>query len=201
MPQPNDTVVRPQDSEIGESASPQGLSQFKVDRYLIKSLRAKTGRIAPTGLTYGLATGESGTFSRANNQWPVEPSNAGAFRLLPPRVSTIPSPTLQPTQEWEGQVTAIRDDEFEARLLDLTAGDAVDREVATIPLEEVGAEDRTLMRIGSIFRWVVGYERSVGGTRRGVSQIVFLDPHRLTERDIEKGREWAEWLLEEWDVE
>lgn len=91
--------------------------------------------------------------------------------------------------------------EFEAWLLDLTAGDEGDRDVAAIPLEEVGAEDRSLMREGAIFRWVIGYERSVGGARRRVSQIVFLDPPHLTERDIEKGREWAEWLLEEWGVE
>ena len=201
MPHVKDTVGRPQITDIGESASPQGLSPFNVDRHHIRSLRATAGRIAPTGLTYGLAAEENGTLSRPGNQWALAPSNAGAFRLLPPRVSTIPSATLHPTQEWEGQVTEIRDHEFEAWLLDVTAGDVVDREVATIPLEEVGTEDRTLMRVGSIFRWVVGYERSVGGTRRRVSQIVFLDPHRLTERDLEKGREWAEWLLEEWGVE
>lgn len=201
MPQLKDTVVRPQNADIGESASPQGLSPFDVDRHDIQSLRATTPRIAPTGVTNGLAAEQNGTLSRTNNQWTLDPSNAGTFRLLPPRVSTIPSPTLYPTQEWEGQVIEIRDDEFEARLLDLTAGDVVDREVATIPLEEVGTEDRTSMRVGSIFRWVIGYERSVGGKRRRLSQIVFLDPHRLTERDMAKGREWAEWLLEEWDVE
>ena len=201
MPQLKDTVVRPQNADIGESSSPQGLRPFSVDRHLIQSLRATTDRIAPTGLTNGFAKVENGTLSLPANQGPPDPSNDGSFRLLPPRVSAVPSPTLYATQEWEGQVTEIRNNEFEARLLDVTAGDVVDREVATIPLEEVGAEDQTLMRVGSIFRWVVGYERSVGGTRRRVSQIVFLDPPRLTERDLEKGREWAEWLLEEWGAE
>lgn len=201
MPQLKNTVISSQDAGIGKSASPQGLSPFKVDRHHIRSLRATTGRIAPTGRTNGLATGENGTVSRPHSQRALDPSNAGGFRLLPPKVSTIPSPTLYPTQEWEGQVIEIRDNDFEARLLDVTAGDVVDREVATIPLEEVGAEDRTLMRVGSIFRWVVGYERSVGGTRRRVSQFVFLDRPRLTERDLEKGREWAKWLLEEWSVD
>ena len=201
MSQRKDTISRPQNANIGETASPQGLSPFNVDRHQIQSLRATTGRIAPTGLTNGLKAEEHGTFSRPNNQWALDRSSAGACRLLPRRVSTVAGPALHPTQEWEGQVTEIRDDEFEARLLDLTAGDVVDREVATIPFEEVGAEDRTLMRVGSIFRWVVGFERSVGGTRRRVSQIVFLDPHRLTERDLERGREWAEWLMEEWGGE
>ena len=116
-------------------------------------------------------------------------------------ISPNPSPTLHPTQEWEGLVTGIHDDGFEARLLDLTAGDPVDREVATIPFDAVGAEDRSLLRVGSIFRWVIGCEKSIDGTRRSVSRIVFLDPPRLTQRDLEKGREWAEWLLEEWGNE
>ena len=68
-------------------------------------------------------------------------SDAGALGVLAPGVPEIPTSTLYPTQEWEGHVTEIHDDEFEARLLDVTAGDEGDREVATISLEEVGAED------------------------------------------------------------
>ena len=68
-------------------------------------------------------------------------SDAGALGVLAPGVPEIPTSTLYPTQEWEGHFTEIHDDEFEARLLDLTAGDEGDREVATISLEEVGAED------------------------------------------------------------
>ena len=201
MPQPEDTFVRPQSANIAESTSSHGLSPFIVDRHRIKSLWSTIGRIAPTEISNGLVVEENGTFPSPGNHWSQGLSFAGAFSLLPPGVSTIPSPSLYPTQEWEGQVTEIRDDEFEARLLDLTARDVVDREVATIPLEEVGAEDRSLMRVGSIFHWVIGYERSVGGTRRRVSQIVFLDPYRLTKRDLQKGREWAERLLEDWGAE
>ena len=200
MPRVEETTVGPRDADRDETTSPAGLPRVSLDRHHIKSLRAAVDRIAPTGLWNGHIEEEAGTLTGSGTQLTPDPPNC-AFSILPPSVSPIPTPTLHPTQEWEGWVTEIHDDEFEARLLNVTAGDEVDREVATIPLEEVGAEDRTLMRVGSIFRWVIGYERSVGGTRRSVSQIVFLDPPRLTERDLEKGREWAEWLLEEWGVE
>ena len=43
----------------------------------------------------------------------------------------------------------------------------------------------------SIFRWVIGYERSASGTKKRVSQIVFRDLPRLTRADVREGREWA----------
>lgn len=168
-----------------------------LDGRYIRYLRAKVDTAAPTGV--GNGGGKPGT-AEPDIQRTNDPSN-GAFSIVPPSCSPIPTSTLQPKQEWEGRVTAIREDEFDARLLDLTAGDEVDRESATFGLEEVGDEDRAIMRVGSLFRWIIGYERTVGGTRRSVSQIVFLDPPRLTERDLARGREWAAWLLEEWNVE
>ena len=47
------------------------------------------------------------------------------------------------------------------------------------------------MAVGSIFRWVIGYERTPEGTRKRVSQIVFRDLPRMTESDLRAGREWA----------
>ena len=46
---------------------------------------------------------------------------------------------------------------------------------------------------GSIFRWVIGYERSVTGTRKRVSRIVFLrDLPTTTEADLRDAEAWAE---------
>ncbi len=107
------------------------------------------------------------------------------------------SPSFFPKQEWAGRVTAIDKGSFDARLRDLTGGG---REVATIDLEELSLEDRDRIRIGSLFHWVMGYE-TVKGTRSNVSRIVFLDPPRLTRRDLERGRRWAEWLHDRWGSE
>ena len=95
-------------------------------------------------------------------------------------------------------MTAIDNGTFDARLHDLTSGG---HEVATIDLDEISPEDRARMRVGTLFHWVMGYERSVSGTRSNVSRIVFLDPPRLTERDMEAGREWADRLRAKWDLD
>ena len=120
----------------------------------------------------------------------------------PPPVHFPPPPTPVPQratfhalQEWEGYVVDIGKDEFTARLIDLTAGHAHESEEAVIPLAEVSEYDASRMCVGRIFRWVIGYERSVEGTRRRVSQIVLRDLPRMTESDFRTGREWAESIV------
>ena len=103
--------------------------------------------------------------------------------------------TLHPLQEWEGWVTEIGNEDFTARLLDLTAAPitvgASRMEEAVIPFSEILDDDRKKMREGSIFRWVIGYERSASGTKRRVSQIVFRDLPVVTREQITLGQEWA----------
>ncbi len=78
-----------------------------------------------------------------------------------------------------------------AALVDLTANSSHEEEEAIIPLTEIADDDAAALRVGAIFRWVIGYERSRSGTKRRVSQIVFRDLPRITERDLQQGREWA----------
>ncbi len=101
-------------------------------------------------------------------------------------------PTLKPLQEWEGYVVEIGDDEFVARLVDLTAGHSHETAEATIPLEELSEADAAGMTEGSVFRWVIGYEDSPAGTRKRISQIVFLEAPVLTESDVAEASVWAE---------
>lgn len=201
MPEIGDTFVRQENGFAEESTAYGALPSIDLDRYAIRSLWATAVPAASTGHRDGIIGEQNRVHTGASTQSSPESLRGKPFSLFPPRVSDVPTATLHPTQKWEGRVIEIRDDEFDARLLDLTAGNDVDREVATIPLREVGAEDRALMHVDSIFHWVIGYERTVGGARRCVSRIVFLDPPRLTKRDCEKGRKWAEWLREEWAVE
>ena len=103
--------------------------------------------------------------------------------------------TLHALQEWEGYVVEIGSDEFVARLVDLTAGHSHESAEATIPLTEVSERDTARMAVGSLFRWVIGYERSLEGSpegaRKRVSRIVFRDPPKMTERDFSDGKAWA----------
>lgn len=167
-----------------KTTPPDAPPRASFDRRYIRSLLI-VDTTAPASLVSGNGDAEKGT-TNLDTQWTGDPSRE-AFSIVPPGVSPIATPTLRPKQEWEGRVTAIREDEFDARLLDLTAGDEVDCESATMGLEEADRGDRAMMRVGSIFRWVIGYEKTVGGRCRNVSRIVFLDPPRLTERDLERG--------------
>ena len=106
--------------------------------------------------------------------------------------------TFHLLQEWEGYVIKIEKDIFTARLLDLTAGSSVEEEEVVIPLAELSEDDRKRLRLGSIFRWGIGYEHSASGTKRRVSQIVFQDLPVMTTQDIAEGKEWAKKIAQLW---
>ncbi len=171
-----------------------------VPKQGLRSIWAPVADGSPTGDRFGLSANASVQPTYGDGQGNGVPRNGGVD-ILPPLVEPVPTASLHALQEWEGYVTDIGNDEFEARLLDLTAGDSVAREDAVIPLDDVSAEDRLNMEPGSIFRWVIGYERSVGGARRRVSQIVSLDLPPMTDRDLERGRAWANWLRAKWGLE
>lgn len=108
-----------------------------------------------------------------------------------PREPRAPTTTLHPLQEWEGYVVEVGKTDFVARLIDLTAGAEHEEAEAIIPLVEISDDDVARMREGSIFRWVIGYARSVTGTKKRVSQIVFRDLPAITEADLRDARAWA----------
>ncbi len=105
--------------------------------------------------------------------------------------------SIYPLQEWEGWVVEVSEHEFTARLTDLTAGpaasesDGIAEEEATIPNSELSEEDLNRLRPGSVFRWIIGYEQSPGGTKKRVSQIVLRDLPVMTALDMSRGEEWA----------
>ena len=103
-----------------------------------------------------------------------------------------PKATFHALQEWEGYVVEIGETDFVARLIDLTAGSEHEDEEATIPLDQISDRDAERIREGSIFRWVIGYECSVTGTRKRVSRILFCDLPAITEADLRDARAWAE---------
>ncbi|MYK39204.1 MAG: hypothetical protein F4049_03185 [Gemmatimonadetes bacterium] len=115
-------------------------------------------------------------------------------KLPQPPVSPSPPETLHALQEWEGYVTEINDTEFTARLIDLTAKATYAGEEANIPLDEILEDDAAKLQVGSIFRWVIGYERTAGAKKR-VSYIVFRDLPAITKTDLRDGEEWAHKIM------
>ena len=114
--------------------------------------------------------------------------------LPKPKVRRSPPVTFHALQEWEGYVTAINDTEFTARLTDLTTGANYASEEANIPLDEISEDDAAKRQVGSIFRWVIGYERR-GGSKKRVSQIVFRDLPVITKSDLRDGQQWANKIV------
>ena len=101
--------------------------------------------------------------------------------VAPPRALA----SFHALQEWEGYVTAISEDTFTADLVDITRASTVAEEQSEFLLSDLDSHQRTELRIGSVFRWAIGYERSSSGTRKRVSQLVFRQLPRWTQADIE----------------
>ena len=97
---------------------------------------------------------------------------------------TVPSNSFHLLQEWEGYVILKGKEDFTVRLLDLTSGSTYEEEEAVIPFSEITDDERKCMLLGSIFRWVIGYERSASGTKQRVSRIVFRDLPMVTKQEI-----------------
>ena len=88
-------------------------------------------------------------------------------------------------QEWEGYVTNVGAETFAAELVDMTRFANGASEHAEIPLDEIGSEERRELKVGSIFRWTIGYETLPSGQRRRVSQVVFRQLPRWSKADID----------------
>ncbi len=125
---------------------------------------------------------------------------SGAIGVVRPSEAISKPPqmpcSMHPLQEWEGWVVETDEHEFLARLTDLTAPDPsvpdfAREEDAIIPNSEIADDDLERLRPGSVFRWVIGYERSPSGAKRRVSQIVFRDLPIVTAKDVARGQEWA----------
>lgn len=112
-----------------------------------------------------------------------------------PRDRVSPRASFEPLNEWEGYVVSTSDSEFVANLLDLTAGSESETDMAVFSLDDVSDDDKTLVQVGAIFRWSLGYERKLSGSRRKVSSIVFRRLPIWTAREIAESMEKAQAIL------
>lgn len=104
-------------------------------------------------------------------------------------------------QEWEGYVVSISEKTFTARLVDITRRSANEEEEADFSLDDLEDTDRSRIRDGAIFRWIIGYRRGPVGTKDRLSRIVFRNLPAWTNKELERNRrnaiEWASALREE----
>ena len=154
-----------------------------LDQNVKATLRASTASVRDEG-----ANAAPQQLFTSHEQHP----GARIVDLPPAPTRAAPVASFHALQEWEGYVLDADTTHFVARLVDLTAGASQEGEEAVIPRTELSESDDVKMRIGSIFRWVIGYERSRAGTKRRVSQFVFRDLPAITQRDLREGEDWAQ---------
>lgn len=73
-------------------------------------------------------------------------------------------------QQWEGFVSEMTEDSVWASLVDLTDR-TNSEEIVELPIKEFPCADRSILKPGSVFYWIIGREWSPGGQMRRVSEI------------------------------
>ncbi len=196
-------------SQTAQFATPQGASAYddvNSPETNATSEGVKSGRDEIVGMVLPQGTGVLTTSVREPQEEAAmarlstgseqnEARSTKVVNLPRPQTTRKLTPSLHALQEWEGYVTEINESDFVANLLDVTAGEAYAGEVAVIPLEEISEADVARMRTGSIFRWVIGYERAPSGNKKRVSQIVFRNLPAFTKKDLQEAEEWAEKMM------
>ncbi len=92
-------------------------------------------------------------------------------------------------QKWQGIVTQIFKDSFYSDLINLTH-EGFDEETE-FSIEEVSPEDQSLIEVGAIFYWSIGYHHSYSGQRTRMSQIRFKRMPNWSKKAIEMAEKKA----------
>ena len=103
--------------------------------------------------------------SQSGFEAPPIPYIAPAVRFHEPRTS------FRILQKWQGIVTAVAEESFTVRLLDLMRD--MPEEEAEISLDEVSDDERPLVKEGAVFLLHVGYATSEGGQRSRTAILRF----------------------------
>lgn len=85
---------------------------------------------------------------------------------------------FQLLQKFQGQVIEVFEQEFKARLFDLTGNEDA-YEFAMFSVDELDSSDTKLLKEGAIFYWYIGYSSGTRGRRRE-SFIWFSRSGRMT---------------------
>jgi hypothetical protein len=97
---------------------------------------------------------------------------------------------LRTLQQFEGKVTDVDGDSFWADINDLTHPDNP-TEVVELSIDEIAIPDRSILRVGSVFYWIIGYETSRVGTIRRISEIRMRRAPLWTVHSLRRARERA----------
>ena len=172
-----------------------GVDRGNSDASASAAMLARNVNEAVRGMSASAAAGQ-GANTAPQHSFTAHEHNVGAkVKVIDPAPASVRSAqraSFRALQEWEGYVISVDRVSFVARLADVTSGASHEEEEAVFPRTELSDADDTRIRVGHIFRWVIGYERSPAGTKKRVSQIVFRDLPAITLSDLREGEDWAQ---------
>lgn len=114
-------------------------------------------------------------------------------------LASFPLVSFQVEQEWEGYIQEVNDKDstFTALLLDITANQKYPTEEADFRQGDIDEYDRHFLCPGAVFRWIIGCERSISGTRRSVSKLTFRRLPKWNKDAIKRADKKAQRFKEE----
>jgi hypothetical protein len=183
------TTVHPseEDPDVGSLFAANGVARSY--RHIVKRHFDSLRRAGPSALATQASenpTAAAVTHSLSAN---ASKSSVPAPPLLP-AAKALPT-TYHAIQEWEGYVSAILDDEFEVILSDVSSPASALAVKSSLPLSDLTATERAVLRVGCIFRWTIGYERTPAGQRKRVSRIIFRQLPQWTEAELRASKHAA----------
>ena len=121
-----------------------------------------------------LGASQEPTYDTAKPPGNLDPGLPNGAFLPPPVIVSIGkgSPALQAHQVFEGTITRVSQGHFSAILRDKTNPRNADESVE-FENSEVSPEDGELLSPGSVFYWIIGKERTIGGQVKNVSIVQF----------------------------
>lgn len=111
------------------------------------------------------------------------------------RPQKIIGSSLAPLKEWEGFVEHIGDRTFFVKICDVKDPSGIPSDEAEFELRDLPESDRRNLRIGSIIRWVIGYERLPTDQRQKVSRVHVRRLPVFTTSDLVSAYNEADRLL------
>ena len=97
-------------------------------------------------------------------------------------------------QDWEGVVETIGNENFTARLRNLTNNEPYPSEAAELPIEDISADDLELLRVGAVFYLTVGRLIWFNGRQERFGRIVFRRLPGWTLSTLRRAEKRAEHL-------
>lgn len=113
------------------------------------------------------------------------------LRISKPKNSEYQKEVLQ---QWEGIVEYVGDENFTARLRDLTNKEHYPGEMAELPRDDISDDDRELLREGAVFYLTVGRLIHFSGRQERFGHIVFRRLPGWTSSTLDRAEKRAQRL-------